>query len=349
MNFARALDSKTRNGSQLVRLMQADQAKPANCFTIAETIEAGIHLSIGHPQTGDVPSLVLGEKSFIKRDTGQGKGCLYEDLGDTGFVRRAQSGKIDLGGGKHFEVLRRVDVEQPQYALVHVHFGLQQGVKLNFGLEPLWCGVQGGRLIVRDEYECLVELKKGETLDIFYPDGSVSAVHYDGLTNLSGKKPQKLLPEDTLESRLAMIDRGFTAAASKTDQVRKCGQQDRMFHELAAMLRFVRLYPEARKEILRKVGVYAKAAGGELRPAVMTHFRSSLRVIEDSVLYWWLGHSNDSATGPATSQKSGKPAEEKARKADRADRDRTLRNTMKSSSGGSGKQQHGKGNKKSKK
>ncbi|HEV8666309.1 MAG TPA: hypothetical protein VN665_00480, partial [Candidatus Paceibacterota bacterium] len=141
-------------------LISADRAKPANCFVVNGSASEGIMLALNHPAVPlGVPALMLSERRYIGRHRISSKGCLYEVVQGGGVVRRAKLEEI-VTPSVNIPILARLDIEKPTYLLVHVLFGLADGVKLRPGMVPLYSGVYGGALVSDGPSEALVQVKE---------------------------------------------------------------------------------------------------------------------------------------------------------------------------------------------
>jgi hypothetical protein len=151
---------------------------PANCFTVGRfgDVESGIALRIlrnGKPYT---PNVQVGEM-WIERANADG--CRYKksDDGTTAVVHRAMVTKVAPQGGRPFNVLSDVATEVPPNVLVRVSVRNPylkslsiQGRDLQIGT-----GTRGGRMVLADGTEKLVEVPNGQCLIVFFDDGWVRA------------------------------------------------------------------------------------------------------------------------------------------------------------------------------
>lgn len=211
---------------------------------------------------------------------------------------------------------------------VYVNTAMPAGAKLNSGLEPTWNGIRNTEAIARFDNEYLLEVREGDSFLIYYPNGAVAKVSMK--SNPVGLEVTQLDPTLTLAMRLLFVTEMFKAAESLAGDVRAV-RMDRTFHELASMILLTKLYPELRKQICSIVGMAVKKYG-KLRPGVKKHFQDVLFSLDDSNEYWWMKRESDPALDPlpSTQQRSGgTPADERARKAARAEQDRQIRLGMK--------------------
>jgi hypothetical protein len=320
-----------------MHLISAERSKQTNCFSVRADgkVEEGIYLSLNHPMTGGKPALILGESTYVARDIVGYRSCLYEVVGgDRGLVRRASLGSFTLPSGKSFPLLRKLDGE-PHTRLVHVDFGMPQNARLRPDVGRLYAGIgRREQCVAWSDHEALVEVKKGEEIVIFYPDGRVTAVHYEGLSNffLQGYRLQMFDVEQALEERIGHIDRMFEVAAAASDEKKK-DLRERNFHELASMLSHTGLFPHFRKEIIGAVGHYARRDGGRFEARVHRHFYRVLKTLAVDPLPWWMVGGKDD--GPMLAEllvgkeRKGKPAAEIARKKVRAEKERQRREALK--------------------
>jgi hypothetical protein len=159
----------------------------------------------------------------------------------------------------------------------------------------------------------------------------------------------QLDPTLTLAMRLQFVTEMFAAAEVLSGDVRVI-RMDRTFHELASMVLLTKLYPDLRKQVCSIVGMAVKKYG-KLRPSVRKHFQDVFFSLDDSTEYWWMkrDHTDQALVfSPSSEQRSsGVPADERARKAARAEHDRTERLKMKNG-GRASEGKKDKGNKKKK-
>lgn len=329
----------------LAQVMGEEMIKPANCLRIDQTgqCEEGFFLEINHPLTRGRPALVIGENRYLMRDVSGGRGCLYQQRGVQGFVRCAQ---IEYHEEFNIPLLRRLNGSKKY--VVHVQFGLKDGVKVPVGLEPLWSGVGGCTLVMQSSDEAIVELAPNETLRVFYPTGEVVELSYGNY------KTTKLDPTEALDERLERIDSVLCAIREDEDVAAK---EDWILHELARMIRMTKLYPALRSQIL---GLAEKRLNGYgLRSGVYRAFRDALNFVGDYTFYGWMGSEGNVVTfarsAPARSPLGNKtPALSRAELEKRVKANREARHdaqTKKGPSGGGGQrhQSGGKGKKNKKK
>ena len=310
--------------------LMADDMKPANCRTINGAIEEGFYLDLGHPVSGGKPSIILGENAFLARDGRDG--CLYRMTDRGGFVRRASVGEFEAPGGKTYPVLQRASDEKT--LVVHVYFGLNEHVRLNAGFDPLWSGVIGGHTASCGRSKAVVEVKRGDFLSIFYPNGVVAKVDYTDLKSAASLADKLLSAENSLAERLQFVDAKILGARSIEDDDRRRKAEDRWFHELAAMVRMTSIFPTLRDKILN---VVERHSNGGLRGGVRKHLHGALCAVGDSTYYGWLADLYATADDmPAFIRQHRGPQKPRDLKADRRQRDRKERAAKKTPKGSSG-------------
>lgn len=163
------------------QLFAEEQRLPANCFTVKRygQVTEGIELSFEqgpHQSNPWAPHVNVGGWR-VQHDTFNGCGYKVQQ-GGTGLIRRAQLRTcLNKSNGKGFSTLVRPEVEKPGFSLVKVDLRLP-GVKgsvveVKGRTLNLYSGSAGGRIVECNEYEALIELKEGEKLTLFFPDGAV--------------------------------------------------------------------------------------------------------------------------------------------------------------------------------
>ena len=199
----------------LAELQQLDRHLPVNCHTVSYGGSTeGIELSLIDPWGNPRPAIQTGG-GFVARDSTsnpeQGPlGALYHPKdGTSASIYRANLHLVQpFNGDKPFHTLRRVDEELPSASIVLVKFGLPPGyelksVKADNGREfniRVWQGMRStSEPIVGRNDEWLVELRDGDELTLFFPDGLVRQfVRTDGQL-----VEEKLTPADMLSARIA--------------------------------------------------------------------------------------------------------------------------------------------------
>jgi hypothetical protein len=331
-----------------VYLIEEDKAKSASCYRIGADgqIEEGFFLDFNHPVAMGKIALVLGEgEFFLGRD--YTAGCIYETKQGRAYVRRASLSTVSLEGKKPFNVLRKQD-DDSTARLVLVNSGLRPGVQLAEGFNALYAGTGGtATRIGWGKYETLVGIDKDQHLLVFYPDGNVGRIHYDGLKNLFNGEIQMLIPEEALEERLALVEQLMSTADSQ-DAERKQKLYLRWLGELASMIRMTKLFPELRQGIIRAVGRNVKSRfGGKFPTELHKLFTWALRTVGEREIPWWLAGEKESFSTLdhlGTHERKGPPADRLKKLSDRRQEDSELRNKMRGSSGG-GNQKSGQGKK----
>ena len=268
-------------------LIAREWAKPVVCFTVTDHVEEHFALDLNHPITGGKVALVMGENSYVARDSYGRRGCLYKMDGGKALVRRAEIEFFETQGGKRFPLLRRLDNEDPKFILAHVRFGFRKANE-KAGFENLWSDVRGGQKIGktdREDAEALVELKEGQVLTIFYRDGAVAKIPYTdfGALASNGGKVTMLGAEDALSERLDNIAETLNRASTLEGDAR-AKKEDGALHGLASLILMTKNHSELRGKIMAKVEWHA----GRMRNAVRNHFERSPTSIGDTTIYSWL-------------------------------------------------------------
>ncbi|MGC9602350.1 MAG: hypothetical protein ABSE76_01225 [Minisyncoccia bacterium] len=284
LSFASGTDSQIHErGSTTRKLLAAERAKPANCFTLlGGVVTEGIIIELNHPMMGGKPALILGEGRYIMRDVFAHRGALYEISDGKAIVRRA---KVEMYGERNIPLLRKIDGES-KTKLVHVHFGMPSGMQLRSGLEELWCGTHGGKLVARGKCEALVEMKEGDIVQVFYSHGAVGILKYADLRE-GVIKGFYLDVDGALFARLELLESNFHAAAEHKDATRRVKSEDAALRGLAAMILMVRGGSEfMHRRIIETAEKLVNGIG--LRPGVARHFKAVLSAVRDFTYYGWM-------------------------------------------------------------
>lgn len=262
-----------------MHLIEADAALAANCFTVGldGQVMEGFNLSFNEPSKGKI-ALVLSKDVCVMRDA-LGRGPIYTPRAGQPHVRRAQIGEIVAKSGRNIKLLRQPGADAP--TLVLVDEPVHEKGKLYAGL-----GL-GVHRVAHAPGKSLVEMKSGDTLLLFYPDGAVRAVQHDALGNMAtaGWPTSILSDEDAAKARIehagCMIE--LVAGEKGEDEIKK---KDRWFHELADILA---KFPNQKALVFVAVGHAVKHFGdGKLNSGVRKHFVDVLGDIGDTSRHWWL-------------------------------------------------------------
>jgi hypothetical protein len=212
-----------------------------------------------------------------------------------------------------------------------IEFGMPKGIKLNPGLNELYSGIVGARFISRTGEYCLMQLSADTTFQVFFKDGRVAQVECKGLA----MSAIFLQPKEALEQRLVGVDFMFARAVELGDK----GRQHQCLFQLSKLLRMSAHHSDLRPHITSTVGRLAKRVA--LTADQVRIFSVVLNKIGETGTYWWMPRGADKRHTVARSSnrvtdyhlqpltQSGKPQSEKARKAERANRDRKERAEMK--------------------
>lgn len=305
-----------------------------NCFAlIGDAISEAFEVELNHPLMGGKSGLVLGERRYIMNDEFGRRGAQIEMRGGKAVIRRA---KVETYGDWNIPLLRKFEGEREvKFKLVHVNFGMPKGMQLRTGLEELWAGIRGGKLIARGECEALVEVREGDILQVFSPHGAVGVVKYADIKE-GVVKDFFLDINGALLARLELLADNFKSAGEFKDLYRRAISEDGALHGFAAML----LMAGDRSDLLRKIldKVEGLVNGTGLRSGVKTHLRSALAAVGHTNYYGWMfirGHEEPVvATSTKPPEKSGPSrAEIDARRAE----NRARRHAAQTRPGGNGK------------
>jgi hypothetical protein len=282
----------TRNSDQVAQ----EWAKSPINFTVTDRVTADIALEIDHPMVRRVNgetsfALVLGEDRYVAKDSIGYKGAIVKMDGGRALIRRAQVAYHLSASMIKTPLFRRIETENPKFVLAHVQYGFRK-VRTERGYENLWAGVQGGKMISRGDAETLVELKEGETLTIFYQDGSVSEIEYAKFAEMSESKAKlvSLPTADALARRLDALEERFERAKSFTDKEKQMSATNAAFHECAVMIRMTREHRDFRAQIVEIIERYLEGTMGK---GARNHLRTALTFVGDLTAYWWLADASN--------------------------------------------------------
>lgn len=270
-------------GSAPMELLKEDMEKSANCFRLGSdgVVSEGFILSLNHPLF-EVPTLILGERAFVMRDSNGRRGCLYHPTSRGALVRRAQIHTHESKSGKAIKFLQRLDRE-PDFILVHVEFGFRQGVRMAGDFKPFSKGILGGSRIAGDKCEALVELRKRDVLSVFYPDGNVAQARYEDFLDRSRTDLHTLCSrDDALPTRLSFIESRLKKIQEEYEGNERRKREDVIYHEVAQMIGF------ADRVGLRGIIQFLDFHGKEgYRGGVRKHLQEAFRSLGDTTYYPW--------------------------------------------------------------
>lgn len=262
----------TSNHSGVAALLAADDARPANIFSVNATglIREGTILSLGHPMTGGRPALILGGVHFILVSD-RGVGCLYRKTSDaTALVRRVHIQNMERPGKKPLPLLVNPTTDAPIYLHVDVEMHLPDYVHMK---ERFLSGVvSSGNVVAYGGTETLVRFAgDSDAVDICYKDGSVRRVARQGdtLTLI------RLSVEQQADVRIAHALNGL-AEARLLEGDASVKWRDMHYHQLAAV---VAVGGSRSTTVLDKtLAPLTKAVQeGDIRPEVKSHIITALR------------------------------------------------------------------------
>lgn len=219
-----------------------------NCFTIRRAAAAVSGISIAKNDGNDV--VCIGGKEFrLDRDE--------RPTTTAGKVVGARIKRVKPTKGTPFTTLATL-AGSSVYTLVHAVFGPQAEV----GGRPMQCfvGSAGGKVFASSPTEQLVQVPEGESLVLFYPNGSVRKFHRWG----ASLEESVLAPEAMLNIRMKHAN-GMLQTASGTmincilrgmvDLVNLTSQLDRVIGQEVRMKlirEFFLALPESRFGLVKK-------------------------------------------------------------------------------------------------
>lgn len=332
----------TSNHSGVAALLAADDARPANIFSVnaAGPVREGTTLSLGHPMTGGRPALILGGAHFTLVSD-RGTGCLYRKTSDTtALVRRVHVENMERPGKNPLPLLVNPTPDAPIYLHVDVEMHLPEHVHMK---ERFWCGiVSNDSVVAYGGTETLVRFTKDcDAIDICYKDGGVRRVARQGdkLTLI------RLSVEQQADVRIAHALNGLTKARLLEGDA-SVKQRDMHYHQLAAVAAVGGCRSST---VLDKTlaPLISAAQEGDIRPQVKAHIITALGHSPAHALLFHqhcvVGTTKKVATGgafgTATSvtrtegQRSGAKPSRVKKLAERAERDRQARAEMRGKSG----------------
>lgn len=196
---------------------------------------------------------------------------------------------------------------------------------------PLWSGVQGGAVLARNSDKAVVQVKEGETITIFTPNGIVAEVKFSDIMT-SDRSFRFVLPAvEAFNFRFQIVERMLREAEQMEEGDGKINKEGRALHELAAMVGMSRRFPELRVKIINFIYERDKT----LRQSVYDHFARACTEVNDMAAWMKLrvmqdAHSkkgnvrgaDETSRTMAPPARRGPPASAITKKNDRRERDR---------------------------
>lgn len=338
-------NSRSHTDGIMAAALQGEVAKPANCFSIDHRgIREGLELELAHPLTGKSPALFL-DASYVRVETQHP--CIIDRMGTTGIVRRAEIDWKERPNFRSLPTLVQPNQGNPAPLLYsNTRIELGKGAKFN---ERFYAGTEAMGEIVAwsgDRKEMLVQFSENDDAVIYFPDGSVRFVMWQGGSDTDSCLTEvKLTFDEQAGHRLRRIDNELSSIKAKplegSDRIRI---EDSLYHELIAILNiggtrltsaFETIYD--RLETLKAKGVLRAGVDRHALEVLKKHWPTHALCFRDAVLIQSGPNFTPSTHFPVQARK-GPPAAALKRKSDRSERDRQERLARRGASSG-GKQQ----------
>lgn len=216
----------------------------------------------------------------------------------------------------------------------------------------LWSGIRGCSVLGRTEAKCVVQVKEGEVVTIFSPDGMVSQLKFDDIVPTDRAFKFNLKPEEAFKYRLQWVEEMLQKTREMPEGNDKINKECRALHELASMVGMSKRFPELRTKIIS----FVCERNAKLRQSVFEHFGRMCAEVGDidawkkihalqKVMEGQAGSNITEPNRPLPPARRGPPAYALVKKAARRQRDReAYENKMKAnpkrnddSNGGRGK------------
>lgn len=314
-----AVKPKAGKATGIMAELMREEFLPANCATLdyIEGISEGIYLFVE-----ETPRLIVGER-FVLRNRNGNLGCLYRPKFPWGLVRRAELVEITKREGGVFHVLEK-PADGCKTGLLFVDTRIPDNF-YNKNQINAWFGLSGtGEVFVSSNGCHLVEFDEGEHLSVFYPDGFVRLVTFnDSVFDL---KP--LSPADMAKMRVEKAKSQLEACDDSEVGIRR---RFGILFGLASLLMLTKHEKEARTVILdffRELKDLPRNVQASIRDNLERLGDSQALAFADNISFF---------NGAVLAKRSGPPAEAKAKKAEKAGRDREFTLATKGPSGSKSK------------
>jgi hypothetical protein len=223
-------------------LTMDDSALPANCFTLhGGRIEEGVRISLKDPFGAYSPALVLGKRSYMRRDNKDG--CFFREHedGESAIVRRADVRADVSGRGGCFHLLCALRGESVDTILMRISVS---GCDVP-DEKRMWRGVETSGGKIQYKGEAFVWLSDGQDVRVFYKDGSVFRIVFENGEIASGWLPYPCL----LEERFIVL-RGKLRGIDDVDEKTRGVREYWVMSELARLLEKTGKDPACRKKVV---------------------------------------------------------------------------------------------------
>lgn len=164
--------------------LEQEATLPANLFTLSrEGLREGLELVLNMPRPHEFgmfpPHILVGDKT-LDRNKKYGRGCLYRHGGrpNIGIARRAVLETITPEGKQPFDVLNRPESDEVGTILMVVDFKLElpRGAKLK---RPVLqgCSTSTAKVLREGSADALVSFERdGDSVEVMYADGFVHRI-----------------------------------------------------------------------------------------------------------------------------------------------------------------------------
>lgn len=311
--------TQSLKGLKAPQLGLKQTVNPVNCFQLCDGVfQEGIQLS---NSSSNRPVLFVGDSFYLMINDG----AKYDNavLTTAGVRMAGPSGKLPV-------LEKRPGDDRSALVFINTRFPRVKGAIL----KDAFTGriVTDGKVIAWEKHfsEMLIKLEDGQSVKVFYADGSVRQVICE---NGTVKVVDMSLVTQAFE-RVAFLLTCIQKVREnkKMDDERRTRATDRFYHELIAVMRIAGKKSEA---VFTDVYSYLENVGEALNPGVQRHVIDVLKEQNRDMLVIQFRASCTPTTeigATATQTRKGLPAAAKAKKAERAERDR--QNARKGPSGG---------------